>query len=222
MWRREDVYRDDGVAGDNGFLNNHGDYRRFATSPVRNAYWGVNRTTGQYIWRDRIPENNRMNLEHRLVPYEMNVLLSSFLDIPPVFGVKRNKNHVILNDSWTVNLKSTRENVMMDAFLNGFGTQFENLKNQWCNTTPHTEKKMGIDVTDELKDIFKVYMDADAHLESKQKMALNHLVNAMESFLAVHKEKNIVASKLNTLKYKLKDNAGCDCDEEDEDGDDDE
>ena len=151
--------------------------------------------------------------------YEMDILLSSFLGIPQVFGVKRNQNNVILNDSWTVNLKSRRENIMMDSFLKGFGTEFENLKKQWCNTPPHTERQMGIDVSDELKDLFKVYTDANAHLESKEKTALNHLVNAMESFLAVHKEKTKVAQKLNTLQYKLKDNAGCGCEDEDEDED---
>lgn len=160
------------------------------------------------------------NLEHGFRPYEMDILLSSFLGIPQFFGVKINSNHAILNDSWTINLKTTRENVMMDAFLKGFGTEFENLKHQWCNTPPHTERKMGIDVGEELKDLFKVYTDASAHLESKERMALNHLVHAMESFLSVHKEKIKVDNKLTTLKYKLQDNGGCACDEDEDDDED--
>lgn len=255
MERLKDLYRNAYLGWDNWFSDNGGDYPRFASAPVRNAYWKMDDTYKPYIWREKIipKTNNRLNLYSHpmptdirdmfskktipinngntmvfrryerlptdIGPYEMDILLASFLGIPQYFGVKRNTNHAILNDSWKVNLIQRRENVMMDAFLRGFGTEFENLKNQWCKTQSQPEKQMGIDVSEELKDLFKVYTDANAHLESKERTSLNLLVNAMESFLAVHKEKNTVAQKLNTLKYKLKENCGC---EDDEDGEDDE
>lgn len=240
------VYRDAYLAWDNFFSHSDGYMQHFGTSPVRNAYWKIEDPRGPFIWRDHVlPQmHNRMDkritppvknpttmvfrrfpdLPTEPAPWEMDSVLLAFLGIPEIIGWKINPCHAILNDSWTVNLMTTPENIMMDSFLRGMGKEMERLSKQWDNTPPHMEKQMGIDVSDELKDLFRVYTDAQKHLESKEKTAMNHLVNSMEAFLKVYKEKQSVDYKLNTLKYKIKDNCDpkCDCEDEDEDGDDDE
>lgn len=82
---------------------------------------------------------------------------------------------------------------------------------------------IGVDVSDELKDLLKVYTDAEEHLLSKEKSALESVEAVMKRYLEAKDERKKVTQKLNALKQKLA--AGqppkqedCDCDEdEDED-----
>ncbi len=79
-----------------------------------------------------------------------------------------------------------------------------------------------IDVSDELKDLLKVYSDALKHLDKKETDAFDTLYSYMKRFMEVHEERKKVMNKLNTLDSKIKKVATCpDCagDEYDE-GDD--
>lgn len=80
---------------------------------------------------------------------------------------------------------------------------------------------MGVDIGEELKDLLKVYTDADAHLGKKEKQVLDNLVNYMKSFISVHEEKRKVCNKLANLKQKLEMGSKCeDCGDDEDDGDD--
>lgn len=156
-----------------------------------------------------------------LLPPEelLDILVKALLGFPKPMGYKQGNHCAILDDSWTVNLRSTTvdtENIMMDSFLRGFGGQSEELKKAW------QEKQMiGVDVSDELKDLFKVYTDAEEHLLSKEKSALESVESVMKRYLDAKEERKKVSQKLNALKQKLA--AGqppkqeeCDCDEDED------
>lgn len=105
---------------------------------------------------------------------------------------------------------------MMDAFLKGFNGQLEQLKKAW-----EEKQVVGIDVSDELKDLLKVYTDAEEHLLSKEKSALESVENVMKRYLEAKDERKKVTQKLNALKQKMA--AGqppqqedCDCDEDED------
>lgn len=226
------------------------EFQRFGTAPVRSAYWSIC-APGPYVWNpNKKKKKARVKitqvtppeiLQHydplllskpvptmifrrfgNLLPSEetLDILVKALLGFPKPMGYKQGNHCAILDDSWTVNLRSTqeRENIMMDSFLRGFGGQSEELKKAW------QEKQMiGVDVSDELKDLLKVYTDAEEHLLSKEKSALESVEAVMKRYLEAKDERKKVTQKLNALKQKLA--AGqppkqedCDCDEdEDED-----
>ena len=131
--------------------------------------------------------------------YELDILVKSLLGFPQPMGYKQGSNNVILNDAWTVNLRSTeKENIMMDAFLRGFDGQSEKLKKAW-----EEKQVIGVDVSEELKDLFKVYTDAEEHLSQKEKQALETMTSCMKRYLEAQEERKKVTLKLNSLKHKL-------------------
>ncbi len=148
---------------------------------------------------------------------ELDILVKALLGFPQPMGYKYGSNNVILNDAWTVNLRTTeKENVLMDAFLNGFGQQFSELKKQW-EETQKGHGMVGIDVEDELKDLLKVYTDAEEHLKRKEADALSTLSGYMKRFLDIQEERKKVTDKLQTLKAKMTHACeGCDEDEEED------
>jgi len=206
---------------------------KFGTAPVKDAYWGwdgkivykksesfyIDPTVQKYfdsILLNPKPVNMEFDSNRVLTTpfYDMDTLLKSFLGILEPMGYKfGNSKGFILDDSWTVNLVSTQPegDVMMREFLKGFGCQNEKVKNQW------EEKHMsGIDVSEELKDLYKVYSDAHTHLESKEKDQLCNLVGNMKKFIEVYEERKKVASKLSNLKGKLT-SACSECEDEGDD-----
>ena len=80
-------------------------------------------------------------------------------------------------------------------------------------------KMSGIDVGDELKDLLKVYTDADEHLRRKETDALNSLSSYMKRYLDSVEERKKVSEKLFNLKAKITLHEKCGC-EDDEEGDD--
>ena len=150
----EKLYRDAYLAWKGVYEDQ--EFQRFGTSPVRNAYWSIyapgpyvwnphkkKKKTGVKTTQIRAPEI----LEHfdpkllstpmptmifRRFPslsipeYDLDILVKALLGFPQPMGYKRGNHCAILDDSWTVNLRSTiqdSENIMMDAFLRGFGGQ---------------------------------------------------------------------------------------------------
>lgn len=78
---------------------------------------------------------------------------------------------------------------------------------------------IGVDVSDELKELLKVYTDAEEHLLNKEKCALESAESVMKRYLEVKEERKKVTEKLNVLKHKLSLGKE-DKDEQDEDEDD--
>jgi len=84
--------------------------------------------------------------------YELDVLVKAFLGFPHPMGYKEERNNVILNEAWTINLRSTeKENIMMDAFLKGFNGKHEQLKKAWEESIKTGLGTMEIDVSEEMK-----------------------------------------------------------------------
>lgn len=142
---------------------------------------------------------------------EMDIYLKAFLKVPDVLGYRFAQQNAILNDSWTVNLRSTNqtENVLMNSFLGGFAV-------------PEGTQPIVVDATNELKELKRIYDDAFGHMQKKEAEALNHLVYSMKRFIEVHEERQKVEQKKTTLDSKLQlgkkeEPCGCD-DDEDEDG----
>jgi len=147
---------------------------------------------------------------------QLDILVKALLGFPQPMGYKQGNNNKILNDSWTVNLRSTeKENIMMDSFLRGFG---EDLKKQW----QEGKQVIGVDVSEELKDLFKVYTDAEEHLKQKEQQALETVTSCMKRYIAAQDERKTVTQKLNGLKQKLAQGAPApeQKDEEDDEEDD--
>jgi hypothetical protein len=91
---------------------------------------------------------------------------------------------------------------MMDEFLRGFGGQYSEVEKQWIKEVE--EKKMiAVNVSEELKELLKVYMDAEKHLEQRERQETENLVYTMEKFIKVYKERQKVSTKLYALKKKM-------------------
>lgn len=240
------LYRDAYLAWE-GVYNN-AEFQKFGTAPVRKAYWSIH-APGPYVWN---PNNKKKKarvkttqvtppeiIQHfdkkllgttntmtfrrfgNLMPPEeiLDILVKALLGFPQPMGYKQGNHCAILDDSWTVNLRSTqeRENIMMDSFLRGFGGQSEALKKAW-----EEKQVIGVDVSDELKDLLKVYTDAEEHLKSKEKSALESLTHCMKRYLEAQAETLKVTQKLNTLKQKLAAGQHCQSCGEDHDDEEDE
>lgn len=150
----------------------------------------------------------------------LDLLVRALLGFPRAMGYKQGNHCAILDDSWTINLRTThKENIMMDSFLSGFAGKSEELKKAW-----EGKQVSEVDISEELKDLLKVYTDAELHLKSKEDQALSSLESVMKRYMDAKEERKKVTLKLNTLKYKLGKSEPCDecdeCDEDDEDGDD--
>ena len=225
-------------------------FERFGSAPVRDAYWGYAtgpyvwkgnikkrkqcvKTTHvtppeilEYfdpkLLSTPAPTMVFRRFESLLPPEEqLDILVKALLGFPHPMGYKQGNHRCILDDAWTVNLRTTQEeNVLMDAFLNGFGQQFSELKKQW-DETQKGHGMIGIDVSDELKDLMKVYTDAEEHLKKKELDSLSQMEGYMKRYLDIKDERKKVTDKLNSLKHKLaagqqpeKDEC---CDEEEDD-----
>lgn len=131
--------------------------------------------------------------------YDLDILVKALLGFPQPMGYKRGNHSAILDDAWTINLISTdKENIMMDAFLRGFEGQSEELKKA-CGE----QQVIAIDVNEELVDLLKVYTDAEEHLLSKEKFALEILESMMRRYLESKDERKKVSQKLEALKQKM-------------------
>ncbi len=140
-----------------------------------------------------------------------NVMVNALLGFPQ----QKREFDGILNDSWVVNLKrKEKENVMMDAFLKGFADQSQELKKSWGKETNK------VNVTQELKDLLKVYEESEKHLQKKEDECLRLLNSYMRAYIRATEERNEISDKLHNLRVKLvegscEDSCG-DCEEDDE------
>lgn len=77
-----------------------------------------------------------------------------------------------------------------------------------------------VDVSDELKDLFKVYTDAEKHLKAKEGSALETLTSYMKRFVEAQEERKKITHKLAILTQKMKDvepEEDSDCGDEEDD-----
>ena len=236
----------DNYFGDNNMGSEN--FERFGTAPVRDSYWKIEFPKGPYVWKDHIkskpkcvkspqltflytplPQKSGHTMVFRryenLIPelerayYNLDILVKALLGFPETVGYKQGNARVILNDSWQINLiQKQEENIMMDAFLKGFAGQGEALKKAW-----EESQMVGIDVSDELKDLLKVYTDAEEHLKRKEAEQLAQLTTSMQRFLNCQKEREDVSRKLSNLKLKMSQGQkceGCGEDHDEDEGDD--
>ncbi len=139
------------------------------------------------------------------------------VDVKALLGLLSSEKHdrllesgnKILNDSWTMNLKKV-ENDM--SFLNEMP---ESLKRIWKENVG-----LAVNVTDELKELLKVYTDAEDHLKRKEADKLNSLTIYMQSYLNAQEKRKEYTEKLKNLQSKLAPKENCDDCEDDEYGDD--
>ncbi len=224
------------------------DYQRFGTSPVKGAYWQIQYPEGPYVWKDHIVKKPQCVKTTQVTPpeireyfdplllskpvptmvfrrfgnllppeEELDILVKALLGFPKPMGYKQGNHNAILNDSWTINLRSTieeSENIMMDAFLRGFDGQAEQLKKAW-----EGKQVVGVDVSDELKDLLKVYTDAEEHLKQKESSALQLLESYAKKYLDAKEERVKVSKKLEALKSKMAAGQSCQSCGEDHDED---
>jgi tRNA uridine 5-carbamoylmethylation protein Kti12 len=115
-----------------------------------------------------------------------------------------------MRDAWVVNLSTThKENIMMDAFLK----LSPELKNKWEESL---KKNVGVDVTEELKDLVKIYGEAEEHLKEKEESSLSQLVRFMKQFIEIQDERKRISQKLAGLTNKLRPHDHEDEEEDDE------
>jgi len=209
-------------------------FTRFGSAPVTDCYWKITQpSTNKYLWDGMIvprrkPSNNSPTLVFRRYPslmpdiergyYDLDILVKALLGFPEIVGYKSANTCKILNDSWVVNLRTTeKENTMMDAFLRGFGGKEEEMRKLW------EEKKMGmaVDVSEELKDLLKVYTDAEEHLKRREAEALSSVTDYMKRYIKIQDERKEISNKLSTLMSKIAPPKcdACDEDEQDDEGD---
>ena len=77
-----------------------------------------------------------------------------------------------------------------------------------------------VDVSEELKDLFKVYTDAEKHLKQKEDSALDSLTSYMKRYMDAQEERKKISRKLAILTAKMKDvesEEDCDCCDEEDD-----
>lgn len=77
-----------------------------------------------------------------------------------------------------------------------------------------------VDVSEELKDLFKVYTDAEKHLKQKELSAHDSMTSYMKRYLEAMEERKKISQKLEVLTQKMRDveteEENDDCDEEDD------
>jgi hypothetical protein len=171
----ENLYRD-ACLGWKGFYGDS-EFNRLGNPPARNGYQTI------------------------CAPEDLDVLVKALLGFPPPMGYKQGNNNKILNDSWTVNLRSTREeseNVMMDAYLKGSTSQFKEIQKAWENM-----KMFGIDISEELKELLRVYTDAEQHLINKEKSALEAMTYNMKKYLEAQEQRQKLTDKITALNKKI-------------------
>lgn len=150
--------------------------------------------------------------------FDKDVLVKSFLGLLESIRYKFGEaKKVILNDAWVINLANTQPegNVMMREFLKGFGCSNEQTKKQW-----EDDKVALIDMSEEMKDLYKVYEDAHKHLQEKERDTLANLVSWMRKFVETYDERRKVGDKLGRLKAKLSPGSEDGCNECEDEGDD--
>ena len=166
--------------------------------------WFLNLESTNYAWEDKlvyeplIPHDSKL-VNGRLVNYyegcapstarfrRFDRLLNEGYEDPPpphiltqaFLGlegyIEREHYGCILNDDWTVNLRQQQK-----------------------------EKPMhGINITEELKDILKVYEDAEKHLQAKETAALDLVTSYMKRFIEAQEKREEVSKKLKALKIKM-------------------
>lgn len=198
---------------------------RFGIAPVKDGSLYVS-NPGPYVWKDHIvykkpcvkkiqvtpPEVVRFfdkilltkpptmvfkRYDNLLSPEEnLDILVKALLGFPKPMGYKQGNNCAILNDSWEIDWRTTREeNIMMDAFLRGWGKPEELKKAQ--------EAKRMVNVTEELNDLLRVYTDAEEHLKDKEEQALSSLEGAMKRYLNAKEERSKMTQKLSVLTQKM-------------------
>lgn len=131
---------------------------------------------------------------------DLDILTQSFLGFVNTIPYKYCDANVTLNDAWVVNRKHTKEesgNIMMDALLRSLDEN-EDLKKAWMKKDPEP-----VDVGEELKDLLKVYADADEHFKSKEGQALDSMSLAMRRYLDIKEEREKITKKLNNLRTKM-------------------
>lgn len=73
-----------------------------------------------------------------------------------------------------------------------------------------------VDVEEELRDLHKVYIDAEEHLKNREANALDQATFAMKKFIDVQEERKKVSKKLSKLKDKMCDLSDCKHEDEEE------
>jgi len=164
----------------------------FGTSPVRDAYWGWNTPPNKHAntmvfrrYPNLLPEKDRDILVKALLGNKENV------------GYRFSNNNAILNDSWVVNLRTTGENILMETLLKQLREQLKEAVEQ------HEGKMVQGDVTEELHDLRKVYVDAEKSLKEKEAYALKNLQHYMKQYIEAAEETKKITFKLKILESKL-------------------
>lgn len=76
----------------------------------------------------------------------------------------------------------------------------EKIKAMW----QEGENDAGVDVGDELKDLLRVYVDAEENLRGREAQHLETMTHCMKRYLEAKDERIKISSKLHTLKEKMK------------------
>lgn len=213
------------------------EFQNFGTSPVKTAYWNVSSNGKGYVWKsNKLDEKSCVKstqsdlfshgptMVFRRYPplsvpeYQMDVLVHALLGLLDQPDHNQRYSTMLLNEAWTINLSSSKqqkEDVMIDAFLRGFGGKQEQLKKSWEDKYVN-----GIDISVELDDLLKVYTDSEEHLKQKEQQVLEVLTVQMKRYVSVQEDRMKVSKKLEALKCKLSSGKPCsDCDEDDQEGD---
>jgi hypothetical protein len=72
---------------------------------------------------------------------------------------------------------------------------------------------MELDVTEEMKDLLKVYTESQVNLEAREKYMLNNMVMEMKRFVEMYEKKTEVENKLYRLKQKIEEANDEECNE---------
>ena len=164
-------------------------------SPVKRGSWEFNKIK-------RVPPSTMVFKRYPMLDssgyFCPGILVRSLLGLEDKRRYVEVEGGVICNDAWMINIKTKeKENYMMDSFLRGFG---EDLKKKWEGDKP----MVNVDVDDEMKDLFKIYTDAENHLKEKKEAALRSLTYTMKNFIDIQDEHRKIEEKLHILKNKLK------------------
>ncbi len=128
---------------------------------------------------------------------ELDILVKVLLGIPEVMGYKFSNSCAILDDSGMVGIKQ-EGGIMMESFLKGFDGKSDELKKLW-----QEKQLLSIDVSEELKDLMKVYTDAEEVLVGKEKSALDLATSYMKRYIEAQEERKKISHKLSSLKHKM-------------------
>lgn len=171
--------------------------QQFDSSPIKNSFW-----TGQ-AWMPNHGNTVKFMrypmLDDSVGVASRNILHQSYLDRFKNIKYKFERKNVLLDDDLQINIINTESDKNMREWAN------KKLIEALSMTTKEKEmfNEEPIELTEELKDLVRIYSEAEEKLKNRETGNLETLNYQMKHYLKAKEEREVITIKLRNLLNKL-------------------